>query len=104
MIASLNVNSLIPHLDEIEVVMIVHGIHFLAKITGEFNCESITLLIPGFLDHCSTRGEGTRCSLCKVANIADMRTKLSTMVYSNKIYTIGYFFIFHYIHDVTVTS
>ena len=44
MIASLNVNSLIPHLDELEAVMVDHGIHFLAlnetKISSDINCES----------------------------------------------------------------
>ena len=44
----------------------------------------LTLLIGGFLDPCSTGG-GTKCPhkvppLRKVANIADMRTKLGTMV------------------------
>ena len=52
----------------------------------------LTLLIPGFLDPCSTGGGVP--PLRKVANVADMRTKLGKTVYSNKIYTISYFFHF----------
>ena len=60
----------------------------------------LTLLIAGFLDPCSTGGGGGHL----VAIIVDMRAKLGTVVYSNKIYTIGYFFISNYIYDVTMTS
>ena len=37
------------------------------------------------------RGGAQSAPLRKIANIADMRTKLGTMVYSNRIYTIGFF-------------
>ena len=79
----------------------------IAKYMTPIECSlflnGLTLLIPGFLDPHSTGG-GTVPPLRKVVNVADMRTKFGKMVYCNTIYTIGYFFHFHYIHDVTMTS
>ena len=68
--------------------------------------ERLTLLILGFLDPCSTVGGWAQSapSLPKLANIKDVRKKHGTMVYSNKINTIGYVFHFYYIHDVTISK
>ena len=64
----------------------------------------LTLLLPGFLDPCRTGGGAQSAPLRKFANTADMQTKVGKMVYSNKIYTMGYYFYFYYIHDVTMMS
>ena len=107
--------------DEIIVTYLFEAhLGFLADLSKFVDCPSnlpsnvknpwsssllLTLLIPGFVDPCSTGGgHKVPPPLRKVANIAGIRGKLGTMVYTNEIYTIGSFFISHYTHNITMTS